>query len=153
VPTSPPWTCSLFQLLASAYSMPSSSSGWRVENLFGSTSQQIRPQNGLHGRSREAFPWDEAPRYLIRDGYQIYGAAVTRRMRAMGIRDKPIAPASPWQDGVAERLIGSIRRECIDHIAALGEGHLCRILQRYARYYNESRTHRSLDKDAPISAD
>ena len=54
----------------------------------------------------------------LRDGYQIYGAAVARRMRAMGIRDKPIAPASPWQDGVAERLIGSIRRKCIDHIVA-----------------------------------
>jgi len=83
----------------------------------------------------EAFPWNEAPRYLIRDRDQIYGAAVTRRMRAMGIRDKPIAPASPWQNGVAERLIGSIRRECVDHIVALGEGNLCRVPQRHARYY------------------
>jgi hypothetical protein len=61
---------------------------------------------------------------------QIYGAAVTRRMRAMGIRDKPIAPASPRQNGVAERLIGSIRRDCVDHIVAFGEGHSCRVLQR-----------------------
>ena len=104
----------------------------------------------IAGQITEAFPWDEAPRYLIRDRDQIYGAAVTRRMRAMGIRDKPIAPASPWQNGVAERLIGSIRRECVDHIVALGEGHLSRFLQRYARYYNVSRTHRSLDKDAPV---
>jgi transposase InsO family protein len=72
-------------------------------------------------------------------------------MRAMGIRDKPIAPASPWQNGFAERLIGSIRRECLDNIVVLGEAHLRRILQTYARYYNKIRTHRSLDKDAPIS--
>ena len=98
----------------------------------------------------EAFPWNEAPRYLIRDRDRVYGAAVTRRLRAMGIRDKPIAPGSPWQNGFAERLIGSIRRECTDHVVALGEGHLRRILQSYARYYNESRTHRSLNKDAPV---
>ena len=95
----------------------------------------------------EAFPWDEAPHYLIRDRDRVYGATVTRRMRAMGIRDKPIAPASPWQNAFAERLIGSIRRECVDHIVVLGEAHLRRILQAYARYYNDMRTHRSLDKD------
>src|SRR5471030_3093331 len=97
----------------------------------------------------EAFPWDEAPRYLIRDRDRIYGSIVTRRMRAMGIRDKPTAPASPWQNGFAERLIGSIRRECVDHFIVLGEEHLCRILRAYAHYYNEIRTHRSLNKDAP----
>ena len=96
----------------------------------------------------EAFPWDDAPRYLIRDRDRIYGAAVLRRLRAMGIRDKPIAPRSPWQNGVAERLIGSIRRECTDHVVALGEGQLRRILQSYARCHNEWRTHRSLNKDA-----
>jgi transposase InsO family protein len=69
----------------------------------------------------------------------------------MGIRDKPIAPASPWQNGFAERLIGSIRRECVDHLIVLGEAHLRRILRAYARYYNDMRTHRSLAKDAPIS--
>jgi transposase InsO family protein len=69
----------------------------------------------------------------------------------MGIRDKPIAPASPWQNGFAERLIGSIRRECLDHIVVFGEAHLLRILRFYARYYNDVRTHRSLDKDAPVS--
>jgi Integrase core domain len=69
----------------------------------------------------EAFPWNEAPRYLIRDRDRVYGAAVMRRLRAMGIRDKPIAPGAPWQNGFAERLIGSIRRECVDHIVVLGE--------------------------------
>ena len=88
---------------------------------------------------------------MIRDRDCIYGAAVTRRLRAMGIRDKPIAPASPWQNGFVERLIGSIRRECVDHIIVLGEAHLRRILQSYARYYNETRTHLALDKDAPVS--
>src|SRR5712672_4293635 len=99
----------------------------------------------------EAFPWDEAPGYMIRDRDRIYGAVVTRRLRAMGIRDKPIAPASPWQNGFAERLIGSIRRECVDHVIVLGEAHLRRVLKSYADYYNETRTHRSLDKDAPVS--
>jgi transposase InsO family protein len=97
----------------------------------------------------EAFPWNEVPHYLIRDRDRIYGSIVTRRMRTMGIRDKPIAPASPWQNGFAERLIGSIRRECLDHLFILSETHLRRILQTYACYYNNIRTHRSLDKDAP----
>jgi transposase InsO family protein len=99
----------------------------------------------------EAFPWDEPPGYLIRDWDCIYGTIVTTRIRAMGIRDKPIAPASPWQNGFAERLISSIRRECLDHFIVLGEAHLRRILRAYANYYNDIRTHRSLDKDVPIS--
>ena len=99
----------------------------------------------------EAFPWNDAPRYMIRDRDRIYGAVLTRRLRAMGIRDKPTGPASPWQNGVAERLIGSVRRECLDHIVVLGEAHLRRILKSYADYYNGVRTHRSLNKDAPIS--
>ena len=69
----------------------------------------------------------------------------------MGIRDKPIAPASPWQNGFVERLIGSIRRECVDHIIVLSEAHLRRILKSYACYYNETRTYLALDKDAPVS--
>jgi len=92
----------------------------------------------------EAFPWAQAPT----------GSGLRRcrhhRLRAMGIRDKAIAPGSPWQNGFTERLIGSIRRECVDHIVVLGEAHLRRILTRYAAYYNELRTHRSLGKDAPI---
>jgi transposase InsO family protein len=99
----------------------------------------------------EAFPWNEAPRYMIRDRDRIYGTVVTRRLRAMGIRDKPTAPASPWQNAVVERLIGSIRRESADHMIVLGEAHLRRILKSYARYYNGVRTHRSLNKDAPVS--
>jgi transposase InsO family protein len=99
----------------------------------------------------EAFSWDETPRYLIRDRDRIYGAVVMRRIRAMGIRDKPTALTSPWQNGFAERLIGSIRRECVDHFDVLGEAHLRRILRAYAGYYNDIRTHRSLDKDALVS--
>src|SRR5437773_1042049 len=87
----------------------------------------------------EAFPWHEAPRYLIRDRDGIYGAAVTRRLRAMGIRDRPIAPGSPWQNGYVERLIGTIRRECLDHMIVFGEAHLRWILRKYAAYYNVSR--------------
>jgi transposase InsO family protein len=99
----------------------------------------------------EAFPWNEAPRYLIRDRDGVYGPVVGRRVRAMGIRDKPISAGSPWQNCFAERLIGTIRRECTDHIVALGEAHLRRLLRSYADYYNCVRTHRSLGKDAPIS--
>src|SRR5262249_31990101 len=97
----------------------------------------------------EAFPWDEAPTGIIRDRDARYGNAVRRRLAAMGIRDHPIAPRSPWQNGHAERLIGSIRRECLDHIVILGEDHLRRILKAYAAYYNGFRTHLSLRKDAP----
>jgi transposase InsO family protein len=99
----------------------------------------------------EAFPWNEAPRYLIRDRDGNYGSVVRRRLRAMGIRDKPISVGSPWQNCFAERLIGSIRRECVDHLVVFGEQHLRRVLRSYALYYNEARTHRSLNKDAPLS--
>jgi transposase InsO family protein len=98
----------------------------------------------------EAFPWNEAPRYMIRDRDRIYGSVVMRRLRAMGIRDRPTTPASPWQNALAERLIGSIRRECVDHVIVLGEAHLRRVLKSYADYYNNFRTHRSLNKDAPV---
>jgi transposase InsO family protein len=104
----------------------------------------------IAGQVTEAFPWDEAPRYLIRDRDSIYGPAVTRRLRAMGIRDRPIAPASPWQNGYAERLIGTIRRECVDHLIVFGEAHLRRLVRAYAGYYNGSRTHRALNHDAPV---
>jgi transposase InsO family protein len=92
-----------------------------------------------------------APRYMIRDRDRIYGIVVTRRLRAMGIRDKPTAPASPWQNGFAERPIGSIRRGCVDHMIVLGEAHPRRILKSYAHYYNGVWTHRCLNKDAPVS--
>src|SRR5262249_13808458 len=87
----------------------------------------------IAGQITEAFPWDGAPGYMIRDRDRIYGAVVRRRLRAMGIRDKPTAPGSPWQNGFAERLIRSTRRECLDHIGGFSEGPLLRILQSYAR--------------------
>ena len=77
----------------------------------------------------EAFPWDHAPRYLIRDRDTSYGPVFLQRIRAMGIRDHPIAPRSPWQNAHVERLIGSIRRECLDHMIVFGEAHLRRILR------------------------
>jgi len=104
----------------------------------------------IAGQVTEAFPWDEAPRYMVRDRDAAYGPVFQRRIRAMGIRDRPTALRSPWQNGHVERLIGSIRRECMDHVIVLGELHLRRILTAYAAYYNEARTHLSLDKDAPV---
>ena len=104
----------------------------------------------IAGQITEAFPWNEAPDYLIRDSDGAYGHAVTRRLAAMGIRDHPTAARSPWQNGQAERLIGSIRRECLDHIVVFGEGHLRRLLAAYAVYYNDVRPHLSLAKDSPV---
>ena len=98
----------------------------------------------------EAFAWDNVPRYLVRERDGAYGDIFIQRLRVMGIRDHPIAPRSPWQNGYVERLIGSIRRECLDHVVVFGEQHLRRILKSYATYYNEVRTHLSLTKDAPI---
>jgi transposase InsO family protein len=97
----------------------------------------------------EAFPWDRAPKYLIRDNDRAFGAAFKARVRAMGIRDRPTSFRSPWQNGHVERLIGSIRRECTDHLIVLSEAHLRRILAKYSTYYNEVRTHIALGKDAP----
>jgi transposase InsO family protein len=98
----------------------------------------------------EAYGWQQAPRYIIRDRDRVYGDVFLRRLRAMGIRDRPIALRSPWQNGCAERLIGSIRRDCLDHVVVFGERHLRRLLKSYQKYYNEARTHLSLQKDAPI---
>ena len=98
----------------------------------------------------ETCAWDQAPGCLIRDRDAVYGQVFTRRLRAMGIRDRPTAPRSPWQNGCVERLIGSIRRDCLDHIIVVGERHLRRILSEYASYDNEARTHLALEKDAPV---
>jgi len=98
----------------------------------------------------EAFPWELAPRHLIRDRDAIYGAVFRRRLNSLGIRDHPTAPRSPWQNGYAERIIGSIRRECLDNTIVFGEAHLRRTLRSYAQYYNRARTHLSLAKDSPI---
>ena len=98
----------------------------------------------------EAFPWASAPAYLLRDNDCAYGHVFTSRVRAMGIRDRPTSPGSPWQNGIAERLIGSLRRECLDQMVIFGEAHLRRILSAYAAYYNQARTHLALEKDAPL---
>jgi len=98
----------------------------------------------------EAFPWERAPSNLIRDRDASYGAIFKRRLSSLGIRDHPTTPRSPWQNGYAERIIGSIRRECLDHTIILGEAHLRRTLKSYAQYYNRTRTHLSLGKDSPI---
>ena len=98
----------------------------------------------------EAFPWTSAPTYLIRDNDRAYGRVFTARVQAMGIRDRPITPRSPWQNGIAERLIGTLRRECLDQIVVFGEAHLRQILSSYAAYYNQARTHLTLHKDAPL---
>ena len=98
----------------------------------------------------EACGWEPVPRYIIRDRDSIYGEIFKRRLRAMGIRDRPTAPRSPWQNGHTERLIGSIRRECLDHVVVFGERHLRHLLLSYMAYYNGARTHLSLNKDAPL---
>ena len=98
----------------------------------------------------EACGWEAAPDYVVRDRDRVYGEAFIRRLRAMGIRDRPTAPRSPWQNAYAKRLIGSIRREVLDHIVVLCERHPRHVLLSYMTYYNEARTHLSLDKDAPI---
>ncbi len=99
----------------------------------------------------EACGWGQAPRYLIRDRDGAYGEIFIRRLRSMAIRDRPTSPRSPWQNAYAERLIGSIRRECLDHVVVFGERHLRHVLLSYMNYHNEVRTHLSLEKDAPVS--
>ena len=98
----------------------------------------------------EACGWEQIPRYLIRDRDRAYGEIFVRRVRSIGIRDRPTSSRSPWQNAYAERLIGSIRRECIDHVVVFGERHLRHVLLSYKDYYNATRTHLSLNKDAPV---
>ena len=97
----------------------------------------------------EAFPFDSAPRFLLRDGDGVYGAKVKRRIRSLGIQDVVTAPASPWQNPYVERVIGSNRREFLDHVVVVNRRHLKRLLANYFDYYHEWRVHRSLDRDAP----
>ena len=97
----------------------------------------------------EAFPWDTAPRYMIRDRDSIYGDIFRARAKAMGIEEVLIAPRSPWQSPYIERLIGSIRRDCLDHVVVSGERHLRCVLKSYLAYYHEARCHMALDGDAP----
>ena len=97
----------------------------------------------------EAFPWETAPRYLLRDRDAVYGVAFSRRAQSMGIHEVKTAPRSPWQNPYVERLIGTLRRECLDHVVVLNETHLRRLLSEYLIYYHRARTHLSLEKDAP----
>lgn len=97
----------------------------------------------------EAFPWDDAPEYLIRDNDPVFNGLVRRRLRSIGIRDRPTAPHSPWQNGYSERVNGSVRRECLDHILIFGEEHLRRVMGAYVRYYNNLRMHLTLEKISP----
>jgi len=97
----------------------------------------------------EAFPYDEAPRRLIRDRDSICGLQFKRRVKEMGIEEVLIAPKSPWQSPYLERLIGSIRRECLDHIIILSEEHLRRVIADYLRYYHDDRCHLALERNAP----
>jgi len=99
----------------------------------------------------EAFPNDTAPRWLLRDRDAIYGDVFRRRVAGMGITEVITSPSSPWQNPYAERLIGSLLRECLDHVIVLGERHLRRLLTAYLAYYHGARTHLALEKDAPVT--
>ena len=122
----------------------------------------MSPENPTWGRRRvrselhllgyeiaEAFPYETAPRYLLRDRDGIYSPYFADRVRGMDIEEVLIAPHSPWQNPYIERLIGSIRRECLDHILVISEAHLRRVLREYFAYYHDSRPHQSLDGNAP----
>ena len=98
---------------------------------------------------REAFPWDEAPRYLVRDRDHAF-AGWANTAKAMGIEEVLTAPRSPWQNAFVERFIGSVRRECLDHVIVFNATGLQRLMDLYCAYYEQSRTHLSLNKDAPI---
>ena len=99
----------------------------------------------------EAFADQDCPRYLIRDRDAVYGNEFRRRIQSLGIQEVVTAPRSPWQNAFAERVIGSIRRECLNHVVVLHKRHLRRLLKNYLRYYHHSRTHLALAKDAPES--
>jgi transposase InsO family protein len=97
----------------------------------------------------EAFPWETAPRYLLRDRDSIYGQEFTERVDHMGIKEVKTAPRSPWQNPFVERMIGTLRRDCLSHVVVLNENHLLRLVRRYLAYYHGFRTHLSLEKDTP----
>jgi putative transposase len=97
----------------------------------------------------EAFPWETAPRYLLRDRDGVYGVEFSSRVKGMGICEVKTAPRSPWQNPYVERFIGTLRRECLDHVVVLNETHLCRLLRDHLAYYHSVRTHLSLEKDSP----
>jgi hypothetical protein len=109
----------------------------------------IPPPSGPANNLREAFPFDQVPRYLLRDRDGIFGCDFTRQVKAMGIKEVLSAPRSPWQRAYVERVIGTIRRECLDHVIVFSEASLRRTLLLYFTYYHGARTHLSLSKDAP----
>jgi transposase InsO family protein len=119
--------------------------------------ENVTSDPGAHWTAQqivEAFPEDTAPEYMMRDRDGIYGDYFRRRVESFGIEEVLSAPRSPWQNPYVERLVGSIRRECLDHVIVLNECHLCRILTAYFAYYHRSRTHlSSLGKDAPEPRD
>ena len=98
----------------------------------------------------QAFPFETAPRFLIRDRDRIYGEVVQEAINILGIEPLVISARSPWQNGYCERMVGTIKRECLNHMILLGESHARRVLKRYFEYYHEARTHLGLDKDSPI---
>src|SRR5437867_12746101 len=114
-----------------------------------STSPTTQPQSESAHQLVESFPEETAPKYLLRDRDAIYGDVFARRVNGMGIREILIAPRAPWQNPFAERVIGSIRRECLDHVIVLNERHLRRLLRSYLVYYNVARPHQSLGNDSP----
>ena len=136
-------------LISSALRLVDCGHGRRQILWFGVTAHPTA--DWIANQITEACGWEQAPRYLIRDRDGAYGEVFIRRLRSMGIRDRPTSPRSPWQNGYAERLIGSIRRECLDHVVVFGERHFRHLLLSYMQYYNEARTHLSLEKDAPVS--
>ena len=105
-----------------------------------STAQQLR----------EAFPFEQVPKYLLRNRDRIFGADFTKQVKELSIDEVLSAPRSPWQRAYIERVIGSIRRECLDHVIVFNEGSLYRHVQSFVEYYHESRTHLSLEKDTPV---
>jgi putative transposase len=98
---------------------------------------------------RETFPFDQIPRYLLRDRDRIFGAEFSKDLKAMGIKEVLSAPRTPWQRAYVERVIGTIRRECLDHVIVFNEAALYPHVKSFVAYYHESRTHLSLHKDAP----
>jgi len=99
----------------------------------------------------QAFPYDTAPKYLLRDNDAIYGREFHTKVEALNIEDVKTTTRSPWQNPFVERVIGSIRRECLDHMIILGESHLRRVMNEYVSYYNESRAHQSLEGNSPVT--
>jgi transposase InsO family protein len=134
-----------FRLL---YGLLIMSHGRRQILWFGTTAHPTA--EWIANQLTQACGSEQIPRYLIRDRDRAYGEILLRRVRSIGIRDRPTSARSPWQNAYAERLIGSIRRECVDHIVVFGERHLRHVLLSYMDYYNATRTHLSLNKDAPL---